>query len=387
MAAQVYNVPTILSDLRREESYGQLVDALEYLDAVANDIFNRVSCRVAESRDQIIGINNRINVAQAKIDRLRSSSTKATRVFSPPKYPAEDSFIEFCTIYQEANPGLHKVRKFRREVQSRVTEVTNEVVKSKKTPFVLRLRQKRRRTRSVARQDSSGDFEQGEGLGSLPRNLPSVSSLLLFNTSENPYKKYVLLDPLSGAMTKTRDKLIEEENELSEAPITITQGEELGHGLKDSVLYVPVMPELPELEVPETLPHLDFVAADMFYMGDVGESIAPSLINISVPELPTVASGDAPAAMETTSGAPPPPPPDPGDASSQPPPPPPPPPPSIDTPLPPVSSTADEGSDDELGAGDGAEVPGGESGGGDGRASLMEAIRNAGGCPADQSTI
>ena len=45
MGSQSYNVPVILPDLRREESYHQLVDALEYLDAVANDIFGRITCR------------------------------------------------------------------------------------------------------------------------------------------------------------------------------------------------------------------------------------------------------------------------------------------------------------------------------------------------------
>ena len=45
MAVQNYNMPVILPDLRREESYHQIVDALEYLDAVANDVFSRISCR------------------------------------------------------------------------------------------------------------------------------------------------------------------------------------------------------------------------------------------------------------------------------------------------------------------------------------------------------
>ena len=88
----------------------------------------------------------------------------------------------------------------------------------------------------MSRRQIVDDPEQGEGLGSLPKHLPSVASLLLFNTAENPYKKYVLLDPLSGAQTKTRDKLIEEVSELSEAPYSILQGEELGHGAKDSMM-------------------------------------------------------------------------------------------------------------------------------------------------------
>ncbi len=45
MAGHAYNVPVILPDLRKEESYRQIVDALEYLDAVSNDIFNRITCR------------------------------------------------------------------------------------------------------------------------------------------------------------------------------------------------------------------------------------------------------------------------------------------------------------------------------------------------------
>lgn len=53
-------------------------------------------------------------------------------------------------------------------------------------------------------REITADEEQLEGLGGLPKNLISVSSLLLFNTEENPYKKYVTIDPLRGAVSKTR---------------------------------------------------------------------------------------------------------------------------------------------------------------------------------------
>ena len=302
MTSQVYNVPVVLPALRKEESYRQLVDALEYLDAVATDIFNRVSCRVAESRDQLTTINSRVNVAQAKIDKLRNSSSKATRVFSPPKYPAPERLSETSTVYQEVNPLLQRVRKTKVGIASRLEEVTREVVASKRHPFLLDTKRKKK---VLDLRFSSDDPEQGEGLGSLPRHLPSVTSLLLFNTSENPYKKYVVLDPLSGAKVKTRDSLNQEEYSLTEAPVTITQGEELLSGPQDSVMYVPVMPELPELEVPELLPSLPYVAADMFYTADIGKGIAPSLASATVPELPNLADPNAPAATaveEQTSG-------------------------------------------------------------------------------------
>jgi WAS family protein 1 len=45
------------------------------------------------------------------------------------------------------------------------------------------------------RQDKT---EEWEGLGRLPAHLPSVSSLLLFNTSDNPYNLYLSIDNLLG---------------------------------------------------------------------------------------------------------------------------------------------------------------------------------------------
>jgi len=66
--------------------------------------------RVADSRDQLVEINNRIFMAQAKIDRLRSASSKAARVFSSPKYPAPNKLASYNTIYRDVHPRLQKVR-------------------------------------------------------------------------------------------------------------------------------------------------------------------------------------------------------------------------------------------------------------------------------------
>lgn len=69
--------------------------------------------------------------------------------------------------------------------------------------------------------------EAEEGLGGLPSNISSISSLLLFNTTENLYKKYVFLDPLAGAVTKTHTMLGTEEEKLFDAPLSISKREEL----------------------------------------------------------------------------------------------------------------------------------------------------------------
>ena len=304
MPIQTYNVPVILPDLRKEESIRQIVDALEYLDAVANDIFLRISHRVAENRDDLVQINNRINVAQAKIDKIRNSSSKATRVFSPPKYPATEKFKDYESVFSDVDPMLHKVRKNKAAINARVQEVTPDVLKAKRRPFLLEVDTSKGARKGVEIWDNPEQL--GEGLGSLPRHLSSVSSLLLFNTDENPYHKYVILDPLSGAKTKTRDNVMDTEEKLAEAPTSILKGEQLERGPKDTNLYVPIMTDLPELEVPTSLPFLPHIADDVAFMEDHGPSIAPSLANTTVPDLPDVTGSSS------TGDVPPPPPPDAG---------------------------------------------------------------------------
>ena len=56
----------------------------------------------------------------------------------------------------------------------------------------------------------------------------SIFPRLLFNTQENPYKKYVTIDPLLGAVTKTRDA-VDEEAAMAAAPQTILTGEGYQH--------------------------------------------------------------------------------------------------------------------------------------------------------------
>ena len=289
----MYNVPIILPDLRREESLTQVIDSLEYLQAVANDIFNRISNRVAENRDQLTAINNRINTCQAKVDKLRHRS-KATRVYATPKYPAPQNLNEYTTLFSNVNPQLQKIKRSKVSSDIRLPDVTNETMQAKTEYFKPKIGTKATIKQNRQRM-ASGDNEtevESEGLGSLPKHLPSVSSLLLFNTSENPYKKYVILDPLEGVKTKTRDSIMEEE--ISEAPYTITEGEELLRGSADNVMYVPIMPELPELDVPLQLPHLPNVADDLFYEADLGPSIAPSVAGSNVPELPTLEISETP---------------------------------------------------------------------------------------------
>lgn len=234
------------------------------------------------------------------------------------------------------------------------------------------------RIESSLNDGSKGDVER-EGLGRLPDHLPSVSSLLLFNSTENPYKAYKTLDNLSGKALKLRQEREVDSVAMDVAPGTLMTGLDLPTYGAEQVDFVPVARPVPEVEVPSVLPGLANVATDANYGGG-GMSIAPSSVlpdfgtvpatpestslsaadasvlpsmdlpsldaggmNLSAPTSGSIGAVSAvsaaapppppppPSNMATPGGgAPPPPPPPPSASASGAPPPPPPPPPSMD---------------------------------------------------------
>ncbi|XP_028395991.1 WASH complex subunit 1-like [Dendronephthya gigantea] len=366
MPGVTYDVPLILPGLRKEESVFQMVNALEYLQQVSNDVFSKIEKRVAENREQIAAIDRRANLALAKIEKIRGSR-KAIRVFSSAKYPAPDKLEMYTSLHTcdglDDNPLPSVDQNY--HVASKFPKADHNSLKEKLQFYNVQLNTSKRKT---DRAD--------QGLGGLPKDITSISSLLLFNTTENPYKKYVILDPLEGAVTKTRKGLDEEDEDLAAAPVTITNREEMDLLGLTNYFYVPNLGDVPELDVPVHLPDLPGIADDLAWSADLGPSIAPSVPGSNVPELPEVIPEEpAPAAQPNTESSssslytpPPPPPPDPG----VPPPPPPPPPPQpmeVESPGPTAPGPAP------------TEVAQPESNGdgGGGRADLMAAIRNAGG--------
>jgi WAS family protein 1 len=248
-----YDVPLILPGLRKEESIFQMVNALEYLQQVSSDVFSKIEKRVAENRDRIAAIDKRANVAMAKIEKIRGSR-KAIRVFSSAKYPAPEKLEQYTSLHtcdgldQNALPGVDQ----NYHVGSKFPQANHDSLKEKLQFYNVQLNKSQRRT---DRDD--------QGLGGLPKDISSISALLLFNTTENPYKKYVVLDPLAGAITKTRKGLDEEDDNLAAAPVTITNREEMDLLGLTNYFYVPNLGDVPELDVPVHLPDLPGIADDL----------------------------------------------------------------------------------------------------------------------------
>uniref|UniRef100_F1SK83 WASH complex subunit 1 n=1 Tax=Sus scrofa TaxID=9823 RepID=F1SK83_PIG len=351
LAGQTYTVPLIQPDLRREEAIQQVADALQYLQKVSGDIFSRISQRVELSRRQLQAIGERVSLAQAKIEKIKGSK-KAIKVFSSAKYPAPERLREYGSIFTGAqDPGLQ--RRPRHRIQSKHRPLDERALQEKLKYFPV----------CVSTKPEPED-EAEEGLGGLPSNISSVSSLLLFNTTENLYKKYVFLDPLAGAVTKTHVMLgAETEEKLFDAPLSISKREQLEQQVKKNYFYVPDLGQVPEIDVPSYLPDLPGVADDLMYSADLGPGIAPSAPG-TIPELPTFHT-EVPPAWPLSCQAP-------AVLVSAPPPPPP--------PTAPPGQTARE--DDSGGGSPSVPVQGAPKEVVDpssGRATLLESIRQAGG--------
>jgi len=184
MPAQAYGIPVIFQDLRQEEALLQMFDSLEMLDKTMNDVYEKVATRVTVECGRVARVRQRLAVAKEKLSIIKGNE-KATTVFSPAKYPAPLVLEDFVPMYNSINPLCRIVHP---DYDLDEVEVSSRGSRKPQEDFDF--------LRRLTREEPELDRKQG--LGRLPPYLPTVSSLLLFNTSENPYKEFRLLDNTQG---------------------------------------------------------------------------------------------------------------------------------------------------------------------------------------------
>mmetsp|Transcript_20338 Transcript_20338/g.77867 ORF Transcript_20338/g.77867 Transcript_20338/m.77867 type:complete len:339 (+) Transcript_20338:429-1445(+) len=218
------------------------------------------------------------------------------------------------------------------------------------------------RTSSHGVDTREESYQEWEGLGRLPEHLPSISSLILFNTNENPYNVYVSIDNLLYEDDGSADVDMVPTHTVADGPQSVISGEELERYGHLKIRYQPTIDGAPQLNLPTALGSELGMVADNISWETSGveiptfDPIAPSAHIGNLPDLPVdpAALGNGPeaapppppdttAAAAPAAGAPPPPPPPPSSGAPPPPPPPssgapPPPPPSGAPPPPPPPS-------------------------------------------------
>lgn len=257
MPAQAYGIPVIFQDLRQEEALLQMFDSLEMLEKTMNDVYEKVATRVSVECGRVARVRQRLAVANEKLSIIRGNE-KATTVFSPGKYPAPKLLEDFVPMYNSINP-LSRIVHPDYDLDEDVEFATRGIRKPQEDFDFLR-----KLTRAEPEQD------QKQGLGRLPSYLPTVSSLLLFNTSENPYKEFRLLDNTQG----TEGPAMEVEQPKGPRGDGIKSGQ-LAQLEKDTINKPTWTKEAAPLVFPENLPDIGQIAAHDWKHAEL-PSIAPS---------------------------------------------------------------------------------------------------------------
>lgn len=366
-------IPIIPYGLRQEETIVQIATALENINSVVTDVFQQIENNISRHKEYLTTLQKRSAIIESKVNKLAGKNVTTT-LYSPHKFPVEGYHVD--TLFEMNLKPLKK--KVEVPIESKFQHVKYNKVPNKLQFFHV--------NSSVNRtQNQSTNLEHG--LGSLPPEISCVDSLFLFNTSQNIYEKYVMLDPLSASNEKP---VIEEteKTDIAAAPTSIVNNEMYRNENYFTGFYTPAFEEVPSIDVPADLPDLPGIADDLKFSATIAP-IAPSkqqptdiksksIDEITVADLPVISKPKKQAlpSLETSVSAainsntktlP---------QSSIPPPPPPPPETSLPISAPPPPPPLPV--DNDISVHD-TPVPKTTAPSGNVHATLMEAIRKAGG--------
>ncbi|XP_050295766.1 WASH complex subunit 1 [Anthonomus grandis grandis] len=297
---EAYKIQIIPHNLSKEETVVQMVEILDHLNDITQDILSKVSKRLDENAHKLSGITERIQTAATKVEKLKGDK-KAKTVFSSSKYPAMDVCRDYVSIFNEP------------------TKVERKMYKVKHSKYVSTYEPLSKLQFYHVRVTDSKPKTTPHGLGDIPSDTKCINDLLLFNTGKNIYKDFKPEDSLKGRLTTSNKE--NTTSELGAAPVSISQRSSVQQTVKYNYFYTPKNEELPALDVPWDLPDLPGIANDVRYENDMlVTSIAPSAINDS---LETLEGLKLPSIEETKHETDHPVPPDPPQDIVEPPPPPP----------------------------------------------------------------
>lgn len=329
MSHRAYNIPTISHDLTREESIAQIANTLEYLDHVCNDVFSRIGGSIEDARNKIKSFDERINLIDLKISKIKGSN-KAIQICSSGKYPVNienddipkdaedpDNFYEavkFIEFKSKHNTKLNFLNNIDKKVQLKHKLHKYATQYQPLDELMFKDKFKEFSVDKVFKYDSTNlkDLSNlNAGLGNiLSDRIESITSLLLFNTAQHPYKQANIRNPLGDLDTKKKKNLFDQsdaQNDIYEAPQSILKGEQMDAVKREDIGFKPKLGDVPDFNVPTFLPELSGIA-DISYAQEL-PSIAPSnLITDDLPDIlpeiaPDIGSNSTVLPMDITSSS------------------------------------------------------------------------------------
>ena len=331
------------------DTMGSVIDSLVRLQHVCEKMFVNISRQVSAGRERYDGLNERILAAAARVDDLKGRK-QGMVVFSKPNFPNDVKRSK--PIAQMSEDLVKKLKKHRvhlvKPLQIKKEESDNEEAEGAENgegrpsekKSITRLEGRGEQVRPLKPQDPTDVFEFNllvpqehtrryhqaveRGLGKLPRQLPSVTSLLLFTTTENLYREYHDVNLFAQQRT---ERVISNKKNLG-LYANIHQ-DFMTKFSADDYQFVREMDDVANLmeDLPEDLPLEDIAQLDWGgYELQEGDTIAPSGRKKADGDLPSVSESAGirpskakpqakplqitagPITLPSVAGAPPPPP-------------------------------------------------------------------------------
>ncbi|KAA0178015.1 hypothetical protein FNF27_00563 [Cafeteria roenbergensis] len=287
--AQVHSVPLAYHDVCQDDAVRLIMESLVALDRTANNIFSAIEDRVAQGKTALASLNGRIDECRGKVQSIAATTTRATTILCPTKFPAGTKAIPFT-------PALAG-RPYVSEAPDMIDQVP--VASGGGNPRRMELEEPQDSTTPGMRMatleviiesrmlmhpaDTAAASETPTGLGQLPRSVGSVADTLLFNSTQVPYKDYARLDNLMRAGRAAQEsKEEEEEGDLGAAPATLLEHNDLPEVAGFDLSYRPAAPTVQQLEMPSAigLPNVADVSwSDAAGDGDGSSDISGSLVS------------------------------------------------------------------------------------------------------------
>eukprot|EP00823_Brevimastigomonas_motovehiculus_P007198 TRINITY_DN619_c5_g1_i1.p1 TRINITY_DN619_c5_g1~~TRINITY_DN619_c5_g1_i1.p1 ORF type:complete len:562 (+),score=177.50 TRINITY_DN619_c5_g1_i1:102-1787(+) len=298
MFQQPYTVPVAYLDLPPAEALLQAFDNLAQLQGIIGDAFSRLSARVQHEKSRLTNIRDRVDRAKVKVQTVAANQSKVTTVLSTARYPAPKLLPDYPSVFPSNDIGDETI--FAKPIHSNYQLTQSQRHVEQKPCDTTDLFMELTQNSAVRRQKEKLETELSrEGLGRLPAQLPSISSVLLFNSDENPYKKYESLDNLEGVGGTDREKETKDKV-LAEAPHSILTGIELPTFSGLQYDFKPNLGTVPTFQAPTNLP-LSRLADLTFGAGGSNFHIAPSATPLaSLPSAAELLALPGPAPSKTT---------------------------------------------------------------------------------------
>lgn len=267
----LYNVPIVPLNLRKEETIIQIAEVVDYLSKVVDDVVNRVNNRIDQNTKQLNDIANRIDAASNKVSQL-TGAKKATQVFSSCKYPAANVNRQYISVFN-INEG-QRLSITRNPVKCASTTPVDETLETLQF-YHVKIKQTSNKLKT-------------NGLGKTPKDVVSLNEVLLYNTGKNVYSKYEMSDTLVVSQQEPKNEY-EAHLDIGAAPLSISDRINSSKSVLDSFSYAPNLGDVPTIDVPLDLPDLPGIADDMRFTTHSDSTIAPSVATTpNIPDLPPI---------------------------------------------------------------------------------------------------